>query len=81
MKDIETNKNELREEIKKEVTAEVMSAYSKALTELDAKMRIVKEKEEIFDILIKGYVNLIAVEKAKQRAEQEIMTSKNSDGG
>lgn len=72
MKDIETIKNELREEIRKEVIAEITSAYSDALAELDAKQRIIEEKEKIFNTLIKGYVNLIAAEKAKQRAEQEM---------
>lgn len=68
MKDIE----KLRQQIREEVTAEIQAKYKEAFEDLNAQARIVREKEEICNHLIKSCIDKISVDRALARAEDEM---------
>lgn len=80
-----TNIERIRQEIREEIIAEVQAEYKEAFDNLNAQARIVREKEEICNHLIKSCIDKIAVDRALARAEEEIRENSgqanNDDNG
>ena len=71
----------LREEIRKEVIAELMPIYLSALDELNAKQRIMAEKEKIFDFCFKYFIDKLAIDNAIRQAKEEIQQQHENNAG
>lgn len=71
---------ELKEQIRKEVIAELMPTYQSALNDLNVEKRIMAEKEKIFDFCFKYFIDGLALNNARRRAIEEMQQQNNNAG-
>ncbi len=70
----------LKNEIRQEVIAELMPVYQSAIQDLDVERRFISEKEKIFDLCLKNFIDIIAIKNAKRKAEEELKQYESESG-